>query len=240
MHVFLEPFRFCCAGTSNCIGQERKTGITPRAAGFLFCLLALTGICFGGQHRTERASGQPGAFDFYLLVLSWSPEFCYSHPSAAQCSKHIGFIVHGLWPQNRDGSYPLNCQTDKAGPANPSAVADIMPPEIIQHEWRTHGTCSGLSGDDYFALIRKIYEGIRIPDRLQASARSFTLSASQLKQEFGKANPNLNPSEMVVQLRGNYLNAVELCESKSLDPAPIPCSGLKDTRGGTFVVPAVR
>ena len=35
-------------------------------------------------------------FDYYLLNLSWSPEFCYSHPSAAECAAHPTFVLHGL------------------------------------------------------------------------------------------------------------------------------------------------
>lgn len=47
-----------------------------------------------GNH--DRADNTTGAFDYYLLTLSWSPEFCLTHPSAAECSAHPGFILHGL------------------------------------------------------------------------------------------------------------------------------------------------
>src|SRR5579872_2060362 len=126
-----------------------------RKATFVLALLAVASVCASASrhHRTHRAAAQPGAFDFYVFVFSWSPEFCHGHPSAAECTNHAGFLVHGLWPQNNDGSYPLHCQTNQPGPTNPGAMSDIMPAEIIQHEWAQHGTCSGLSGDDYFALI---------------------------------------------------------------------------------------
>lgn len=203
-------------------------------------LLALAMTCFPSHRHRPRQTGQPGVFDYYLFVLSWSPEFCSTKPSAAQCSQHTGFIVHGLWPENNDGSYPSNCQTTQPPPTNPSSMADIMPVEIIGHEWQTHGTCSGLSGDAYFALIRKTHDSLKIPARLAAPGSSFTLTAKQLKQQFEQANPNLSDAELVVQLRGNYLNAVEFCISKSESPAPVACSGVRDTRGGTFVVPPVK
>ena len=160
-------------------------------------LLALCLNCFPAHrksHRNHERSGQAGQFDFYLLVLSWSPEFCHSKPSAAECSQHRGFLVHGLWPQNNDGSYPSDCSTTRPAPGNPSSISDIMPPEIIQHEWEKHGTCSGLSGDAYFDLIRKAFNSITIPDRFRSPSSSFTTRPKQLKQEFEKTNPKLDDS----------------------------------------------
>ncbi len=75
------------------------------------------------------AQGQP--YDFYLLNLSWSPEFCHSHPDSPECAAHPGFVVHGLWPQNNDGTYPEHCPSrpgptsdaDWQGPLLPTASA---------------------------------------------------------------------------------------------------------------------
>lgn len=208
-----------------------------RVAAFL---LALSITCSASHRHSGSRSGQAGIFDYYVLVLSWSPEFCYSHVNAAQCSTHSGFVVHGLWPQNNDGSYPLNCQTNQPPPFNPSSMAGIMPAELIQHEWEQHGTCSGLSGDAYFALIRRAFQALKIPTRLQAPSSSFTLAPKELKQAFEQANPNLSTPDIAVQLRGNYLSAVELCMTKGEQPTPTTCSNIRDTRAGTFVVPPVR
>ncbi len=65
------------------------------------------------QHK-----GEPDKFDFYLLNLSWSPEFCAIQGTSPQCAAHPGFVVHGLWPQNYDGSYPVFC-SERSGPASP-------------------------------------------------------------------------------------------------------------------------
>ena len=203
-------------------------------------LLALSLTCSASHRHSGSRSGEAGVFDYYLLVLSWSPEFCYSHASAPQCSAHSGFVVHGLWPQNDDGSYPLDCRTNQPPPSNTSSMAGIMPAELIPHEWLQHGTCSGLTGDAYLALTRKAFQAIKIPARLQAPSSSFTLAPKELKQAFEQANPNLNASDIAVQLHGNYLSAVEFCMTKSDQPAPAACSSIKDTRTGTFVVPPVR
>ena len=58
--------------------------------------------------HTAAFAAQPSAtknFDYYLLNLSWSPEFCHSHPNATECAQRAGFVLHGLWPQNNDRDY---------------------------------------------------------------------------------------------------------------------------------------
>src|SRR6201996_9691352 len=61
------------------------------------------------QTIESATTAQP--FDYYLLNLSWSPEFCHSHPNATECASRATFVLHGLWPQNTDGTYPQNCST---------------------------------------------------------------------------------------------------------------------------------
>ncbi|HEX4165492.1 MAG TPA: hypothetical protein VHZ55_08450 [Bryobacteraceae bacterium] len=203
-------------------------------------LLVLAFASFASHHRSNPHNGQAGVFDYYLFVLSWSPEFCHSKPNAAECNKQTGFVVHGLWPQNTSGSYPSNCATNQPAPSNSASLTGIMPIELIPHEWQQHGTCSGLSGDAYLALIRKLYTSLTIPDRLKGPTSSFTWRPQDLKHAFEGANPQLKDPDIAVQLRGNYLNAVEICVSKGADPQPIACSNIKDAPGGTFVVPPVR
>ncbi len=203
-------------------------------------LLALAITCYPSHRRRQPHSGTAGVFDFYLFVLSWSPEFCHSRPDAAECGAHAGFVVHGLWPQNKDGTYPSRCQTNQPGPTNPSSMSDVMPQEIVQHEWEQHGTCSGLSGDAYFALIRRVAASVKIPGELKTPGASLTTRPHDLKQQFERANRDLNDAEIAIQTRGNYLNAVEFCVSKSQNPVPLACSNVPDTTRGTFVVPPVR
>src|SRR6516225_2178682 len=115
--------------------------------------------------RDNSKPAFPG-FDYYLLNLSWSPEFCYSHPDAAECASHFTFVLHGLWPQNNDGTYPENC-SNAPGPTDPSAFKDIYPdPGLLEHEWRTHGTCSGLDAGSFFSTARTAVHSIAIPSKL--------------------------------------------------------------------------
>jgi ribonuclease T2 len=203
-----------------------------------FALLVLAAACFPFR-RYRPSGGEAGHFDFYLFVLSWSPEFCYSHPTATECSQDRGFVVHGLWPQNSDGSYPSSCATSQTPPVHTESVSEIMPLTLIKHEWEVHGTCSGLTGDQYLALIERAYSSIKIPAQFQAPHASFAITPAKLKQEFRAANPSLSESSIAIQLRGRYLDSVKCCLSKDQALTPIACPSVRDARG-TFLVPPVR
>jgi ribonuclease T2 len=183
--------------------------------------------------------GKAGQFDYYLLVLSWSPEFCHGKSGGSECKDHRGFVLHGLWPQYNNGAYPVGCATTQPSPTDLSSIKQIMPPEIIAHEWQKHGTCSGLSGDAYFRLAQAVFNSIKLPDDLVAPTRTVTSRPSALKKDFEGANPNLADPDIAIQLHQGYLNAVEICFSKSARPAPIACSHVPDVSGGTFKVPPV-
>lgn len=192
--------------------------------------------------RSPRTNGAPsgsGAFDYYLLTLSWAPEFCYSKPDNPECSGHFGFIVHGLWPQYNAGGYPENCG-NQPGPSNPSSLLDIMPDlSLIEHEWATHGTCTGLPADDYFALLRRVRASVNIPSDFVAPQRQLTLSPADLKQEFEQANPGITDSGIAVSCGGPYLVAVEICYTK--DGTPTQCGGgIRDCNKPSIRVPKVQ
>src|SRR5277367_5520466 len=118
-------------------------------------LILVAGVFSTSPSRaTGQQYAQPGKFDLYLFTLSWSPQFCATtHRATAECEVRGGnFVVHGLWPEFKNGSWPANCSSDP-GPKNPNSVADIMPDaSLVAHEWQKHGTCSALGVDGYFNL----------------------------------------------------------------------------------------
>jgi ribonuclease T2 len=176
----------------------------------------------------------PG-FDFYLLNLSWSPEFCHSHPSAVECASHAGFVLHGLWPQKNDGSYPENCSI-APGPSDPSAYKDIYPDQhLLQHEWQAHGTCSGLSADDFFNTARTAFHSVAIPSELAALTSQTSMPPQAILGLFVKANPAIPRSSFVMSCGNNYLTAVEVCLDKSIHP--IACPGIRTCRARTVRIP---
>src|SRR5277367_4549479 len=184
---------------------------------------------------------QPGVFDYYLLNLSWEPEFCHSRRNAdsEECQAGgRGFVVHGLWPQFTNG-YPEHC-SNAPGPSDPSRLLDFMPTTwLVQHEWSTHGTCSGLSADDYFSLVRKARASINIPEKLARPSQSFSIMPSDVKQAFVEANPGLGSEDIAVSCGNNYLTAVEFCLSKD-SLKPMACSAVRDCRANVIRVAPVR
>ncbi len=197
----------------------------------------------GSERRSTRRRGKgrglsaaPGQFDFYLLNLSWSPEFCHGHPGAPECAQHRAFTLHGLWPQNNDGTYPEHC-SEAPGPTSPSQYADIYPdPALLQHEWQTHGTCSGLVPDQYLALARRADQTIRIPNELLTLTQSITLTPAQLRALIKGSNPAIPASSLAVSCGNNYLTAIEICLDKTLQPAS--CSAVKTCGATQIRIPA--
>jgi ribonuclease T2 len=170
-------------------------------------------------------------FDYYLLNLSWSPEFCHSHPNARECDQHPAFVLHGLWPQNTTDRYPQNCSTDP-GPRDPSAYRDIYPDaNLLRHEWRTHGTCSGLTPDAFFTLARTAFRSVTIPPTLAQLNQQISLPPNQIINLFHQANPNIPTSSIAISCGNNYLTAVEVCLDKSAHPTA--CGPIRSCRANT-------
>lgn len=205
---------------------------------FLLLFLASSQAAPSRHRRAAAQSSQPGVFDFYVFTLSWSPEFCHSHSTSPECqAKTLGFTVHGLWPEFVNG-YPENC-SNEPGLADASTVADIFPdPHLVEHEWSTHGTCSGLAPDAYFKLIRQANASIKIPQRYAAPTQNFSLKPAEIKQDFLQSNPSLKIEDITVSCGNNYLTGVSVCMSKSLEPTA--CQGVHDCAANSVKVPPVR
>jgi ribonuclease T2 len=122
-----------------------------------------------------------GAFQSYVFVLEWLPEFCAKVRGSAECAglnagsfaaDHL--VLHGLWPnQDGDASHAYGYCGDAASqkpldnnktwcrlplpPLSAQTRANLdryMPGTVScldHHEWTRHGTCSGLSADAYFS-----------------------------------------------------------------------------------------
>jgi ribonuclease T2 len=185
--------------------------------------------------HANRAVSPASGFDFYLLNLSWSPEFCFSHPAAQECAAHAAFVLHGLWPENNDGTYPENC-SNAPGPVDVSAYKDIYPdPGLLDHEWSTHGTCSGLGADDFFAAARRAYRSIAIPPELNSLTSQVSMPPDEILRLFTARNPEIPRASLALSCGHNYLTAVEVCLDKSL--RPIACSGIRSCRANVVRIP---
>jgi ribonuclease T2 len=205
---------------------------------FLVAIGCRTHTAPAADERVEPAAAQAGesGFDYYLLNLSWSPEFCYSHRSPAECAAHDTFVLHGLWPENDDGTYPENC-SNAPGPANPAEYSDLYPDTgLLEHEWQTHGTCSGLSADAFFGLARTAYHKVKIPPNLKNLTTQTSMAPEEILGLFTESNPGIPRSSLVLSCGHNYLTAVEVCLDKGL--RPVPCSGVRSCRANVVRIPA--
>lgn len=190
--------------------------------------LATSLLVLGTLNGSALAAGKTGApagnFDFYVLSLSWSPSWCATHPEGqktAQCdpTKDYGFIVHGLWPQNESG-YPEFCATrlpDRV-PANMGRdYLDIIPSMgLIGHEWRKHGTCSGLSQMDYFKTIRTAYGKIAIPPAFAKMDQGRSADPASIEKAFLAANPGMSSKGIAVSCSSHRLQEIRICLTKDL------------------------
>jgi ribonuclease T2 len=185
----------------------------------IFVVVAMTNVSHA-QHK-----GEPGKFDFYLMNLSWSPEFCSIQGASPQCAARNGFILHGLWAQNNDGSYPVFC-AERSGPAHPEANLDITPDlSLLQHEWDKHGTCTTLSPEVFFANEHKAYHSLVVPPVFLHIDREVQMKPAEILDLFGKINPGFPPGSILLSCGNNRLTAIEACLDKDLKP--IVCQGLR-------------
>jgi len=181
---------------------------------------------FKNDRSSYATKHKAGDFDYYALVLSWSPSHCATpkgRRDRTQCSPRSGrgfsFVLHGLWPQYERG-YPEKCRTRyRPFVSRPtiSSMMDIMPSKgLIIHEYRKHGTCSGLVPQDYFDLSRKLYDKIKIPAAYRGPTKEQFVSPQNLVAQFTAANPELKSDMMGVVCRGsgNRLREIRICFSK--------------------------
>ena len=191
---------------------------------------------------SAASADQPGRFDYYVLSLSWSPQYCAgSHrDDEPQCARPYAFVAHGLWPQNERG-YPRDCRSrERVGDDTIGRMLPLMPSRgLIIHEWRTHGACSGLGADDYFDTVTRAYRSVRIPEAYRALDHYLTVDPQRLKRDFVGANPGLREEDLAVQCSGHYLQEVRVCLTRELGPRACGAD-VEDRCGDTAVLRPVR
>jgi len=192
--------------------------------GCLFAVLALaSGFAaadWSAQNEQSCDQGRAGQFKYYVLSLSWSPEFCRSHPSQKnekQCKENREFIVHGLWPQCKTG-FPKNCKDGgEADQIDREKIHAFMPSDfLIAHEWEKHGSCTGLTRSAYFNLTRDMFGKLKFP-RLSGAPK-----AEKIETLFLENNPELDINEIFLSCNeygpkrsSKTLDEVLICLDKS-------------------------
>ncbi|WP_240453758.1 ribonuclease T2 [Chachezhania antarctica] len=211
-----------------------------QALGALFLAVFAAGAAWAGDET-------PGDFDYYVLSLSWSPNWCAQVGDAhgsEQCDKDrdFGWTLHGLWPQY-DNGWPDYCKTTEHPPSQAMTLgmADIMGTAgLAWHQWEKHGTCSGLSAGDYFALSRQAYEAVNRPAMLRQLDKPVTLPASVVEEAFLEANPGWNADMLTITCKESAIAEARLCLTRDLDPRPCTGRTLRDCTATDALLTPIR
>ncbi len=165
-----------------------------------------------------------GEFDYYVLSLSWSPNWCDlegRERGSPQCAEDadFGWVLHGLWPQYERG-WPANCPSSERNPsrAQTSEMADIMGTSgLAWHQWNKHGVCSGLSATDYYALSRLAYEKVNRPAVLRRLTQDITLPAPLIQDAFMEENPTLAANQITITCKAGAIQEARICMTRDLE-----------------------
>ena len=176
----------------------------------------------------------PGKFDYYVLALSWTPNFCVREvdPDHPQCAEErgLGWTLHGLWPQYETG-WPSFCTTAMRAPsrAMTAAEADIYGTSgLAWHQWRKHGTCSGLSAEEYYQTAREAYLAVSRPGIFRRIDELMRIDPLVVEAAFLEANPNLSANEITITCKDNTIQEARICVSKDLEPRACGADVIRD------------
>ncbi|MEM9967062.1 MAG: ribonuclease T2 [Pseudomonadota bacterium] len=201
----------------------------------IFCIVGLL-LCVITTPLAAQ-DNQSGQFDYYVLALSWSPNWCLRRGDqiqSAQCEtgKTFGWILHGLWPQYETG-YPAYCKTPHRAPSRKMTadMVDIMGSSgLAWHQWKKHGTCTGLPAAAYFAKSRQAYEVIVRPSVFRQLKTDVRLPAAVVEQAFLAENPALTANMLTITCKGDHIQEARVCLSTSLSPRPCGADVSRDCR----------
>ena len=152
---------------------------------------------------------------FYLLAQTWAPTHCCEKPT--QCSavpwafsaNHL--TLHGLWPayykqpSDTNQKYPQNChaKVKLLSQFLPREYIDLAPAftkwnmqlhqaevgELAKHEWKKHGTCSGLTPEGYFQEALRAMQhigGDRGTPKLLTNNSGGKVKVEELRSQYAK------------------------------------------------------
>ncbi|WP_337267010.1 ribonuclease T2 family protein [Oryzifoliimicrobium ureilyticus] len=175
---------------------------------FSALILALAGVSGAGESSAQERHGKTS----FILAASWQPAFCQGNQKKAECRSQtsdrpdtVNFSLHGLWPMRQQycGVTSADQAADKKGDwsALPSvqlsdetkaSLSKVMPGTqsgLERHEWTKHGSCTGISADQYFTTSARLIGELNKSEvqALFAANIGKTLTADQIKTAFDKS-----------------------------------------------------
>ena len=207
--------------------------------------LALAVFCIGTPAWAEGEKA--GDFDYYVMSLSWSANWCATtgdarHDPQCDAGRGLTWVLHGLWPQREQG-WPSYCRTGERDPtrAETAAMADVMGGAgLAFYQWKKHGRCSGLSAPEFYKTARAAHASIALPPVFAGVRKDMKLPASVVEDAFLEANPGLGRDEITVTCDQGMIQEVRICLTKDLEPRPCAPDSARDCRMKDAELDAVR
>ena len=192
----------------------------------------------------SREASQEGDFDYFVLAMSWSPSFCEDDTrNSDQCSgrRPYGFVAHGLWPQYEEG-WPENCNVRARVPDRTvDEMLPIMPAKgLIFHQWKKHGTCSGMQPEDYFDEVQRAFGAVKIPTAFDGLSRTINVKPSVIEEAFIEVNPALDDTMISISCNKKRLREVRVCFDKDLNFRQCGRDVQRECRDNSIRMPPVR
>jgi ribonuclease T2 len=178
------------------------------------------------------------AFDYYVLALSWQPQFCKSQHYVGGCQTPTEYMkyhptIHGLWPNYNNASFPSFCTKEKL---RQDTIHEIGKDTIDQHwpdvktnystrfiayEWAKHGTCSDLNQLEYVRATIDLAKALGTPSVISNNLGQ-SVSTDAIRWAYGGQNKTV-----ALVCSGPYLSEVRTCHDKSMKQIPCPVSVIR-------------
>jgi ribonuclease T2 len=98
------------------------------------------------------------------------------------------------------------------------SLKDLIPTRrLVEHEWNVHGSCTGQSLEQFFALLRQAYDSISFP-QLVVGAGDWTQTIHQVVKAFTNRDHGLAAQAIVLTCSDNpaRLREIRVCLSRNL------------------------
>eukprot|EP00164_Ancoracysta_twista_P000590 GFYU01000781.1.p1 GENE.GFYU01000781.1~~GFYU01000781.1.p1 ORF type:complete len:237 (+),score=66.77 GFYU01000781.1:76-786(+) len=179
-------------------------------------------------------------YDFLSLAQSWPGSTCRMKTCNYKTKPLPKFLVHGLWPDRSDGTYPSFCnRTDTIDYSQISGElqADMNTywPSLFgqgsesfwSYEWNKHGTCAHYhtykTQHDYFQSAIDIRKSLDIEDLLAQQGVSPREEPYEVSDLYTALNAALGEKYASINCYSGYLTEIWTCISKdTLKPMRCP------------------
>jgi ribonuclease T2 len=168
------------------------------------------------------------AFDYFMFVQRWPGGVCATSRCNSGAKRFNYWVIHGLWPQNNDGTWPSNC----GAKFNAKNITDLIPqlesvwPDLERndekgfwaHEFDKHGSCSTSTyiqnEHDYFSTSIKLQSQISLANMLNQGG--VTPGGSYSSSQIFQAVQSVTGASPQLHCIGKKLVELRVCVDKNL------------------------